>query len=129
MADENLRATPSASPEASELSCEEIQAILNGEAPGIETLTPEELLDCGLSPEAIDPCEGNPDPNCGENLPEGAYPSINGPDSPLPSSSDPASPPAIEGVPQNCDDVNGPIPTPPGDPNNLDGDGDGWACE
>jgi hypothetical protein len=29
----------------------------------------------------------------------------------------------------NCDEVDGPIPTPPGDPNNLDGDGDGWACE
>jgi hypothetical protein len=29
----------------------------------------------------------------------------------------------------NCDQVEGPIRTPPGDPNNLDGDGDGWACE
>ena len=29
----------------------------------------------------------------------------------------------------DCDQVNGPIRTPPGDPDNLDGDGDGWACE
>ncbi len=29
----------------------------------------------------------------------------------------------------DCDQVNGPIPTPPGDPDNLDGDGDGLACE
>lgn len=29
----------------------------------------------------------------------------------------------------NCDQVGGPIPTPHGDPNNLDGDDDGWACE
>jgi len=29
----------------------------------------------------------------------------------------------------NCSAVSGPIPTPPGDPNNLDGDGDGLACE
>ncbi len=28
-----------------------------------------------------------------------------------------------------CEQVNGPIRVPPGDPNNLDGDGDGWACE
>lgn len=29
----------------------------------------------------------------------------------------------------DCDQVNGPIPTPPGDPDNLDGDNDGVACE
>lgn len=29
----------------------------------------------------------------------------------------------------DCDEVDGPIPTPFGDPDNLDGDGDGWACE
>ncbi len=29
----------------------------------------------------------------------------------------------------DCDQVNGPIPTPPGDPDGLDGDGDGLACE
>ncbi|QIN83745.1 hypothetical protein GBA63_14710 [Rubrobacter tropicus] len=135
--------TPSASPEPSDLSCEEIQAILNSEAPGIEALTPEELLACGLSPEAIDPCEGNPDPNCGENLPEGSYPSINGPESPEPSSPEPSSPepsspepsspdpssPPSAGGDIDCDEVDGPIETPPGDPDNLDGDGDGLACE
>ncbi len=47
---------------------------------GDDSLTSAELLACGLSPEAIDPCEGNPDPYCGANLPEGAYPSIGGPD-------------------------------------------------
>ena len=29
----------------------------------------------------------------------------------------------------DCAQVNGPIPTPPGDPDGLDGDGDGLACE
>jgi micrococcal nuclease len=29
----------------------------------------------------------------------------------------------------DCDQVAGPIPTPPGDPDGLDGDGDGLACE
>jgi len=29
----------------------------------------------------------------------------------------------------DCDQVQGPIPVPPGDPNNLDGDGDGLGCE
>ena len=29
----------------------------------------------------------------------------------------------------DCDQVDGPIPTPPGDPDGLDGDGDGLACE
>ena len=29
----------------------------------------------------------------------------------------------------NCDQVDSPIPTPPGDPDNLDGDNDGLACE
>lgn len=33
------------------------------------------------------------------------------------------------GIPKNCSGVNGPIPTPPGDPTGLDGDGDGQACE
>ena len=32
-------------------------------------------------------------------------------------------------IPKNCSGVSGPIPTPPGDPTNLDGDGDGQACE
>lgn len=29
----------------------------------------------------------------------------------------------------DCDQVDGPIPAPPGDPDGLDGDGDGLACE
>jgi micrococcal nuclease len=29
----------------------------------------------------------------------------------------------------DCEEVDGPIPTPPGDPDRLDGDGDGLACE
>lgn len=32
-------------------------------------------------------------------------------------------------IPKNCSGVNGPIPTPPGDPTNLDGNDDGVACE
>jgi micrococcal nuclease len=37
--------------------------------------------------------------------------------------------PASSGGDIDCDQVNGPIRTPPGDPDNLDGDGDGLACE
>ncbi len=29
----------------------------------------------------------------------------------------------------DCDQVNGPVPVPPGDPNNLDADGNGLGCE
>lgn len=32
-------------------------------------------------------------------------------------------------IPKNCSGVNGPIPTPTGDPTNLDGNNDGQACE
>jgi len=32
-------------------------------------------------------------------------------------------------IPENCSGVNGPIPTPPGDPTGLDADNDGQACE
>jgi micrococcal nuclease len=39
----------------------------------------------------------------------------------------PASP--TSGGDIDCDQVNGPIPTPPGDPDGLDGDGNGLACE
>lgn len=42
--------------------------------------------------------------------------------------STPSAPPS-QGGDINCDQVNGPIPVPPGDPNNLDGDGDGLGCE
>lgn len=50
-----------------------------------------------------------------------------------PSASSPA-PSGGGGVPSgggdiDCDQVDGPIPTPPGDPDGLDGDGDGLACE
>ena len=41
----------------------------------------------------------------------------------------PAPAPAAPSGDLNCSDVSGPVPTPPGDPNNLDGDGDGLACE
>ena len=66
-----------ASADAQSSACDEVQDRLNA---GDDSLTSAELLACGLSPEAINPCEGNPDPNCGTSLPEGAYPSINGPD-------------------------------------------------
>ncbi len=39
----------------------------------------------------------------------------------------PAAPSGVGDI--DCDQVNGPIPTPPGDPDGLDGDGDGLACE
>ena len=39
----------------------------------------------------------------------------------------PAAPSSGDDI--DCDQVNGPIPTPPGDPDGLDGDGDGLACE
>jgi micrococcal nuclease len=29
----------------------------------------------------------------------------------------------------DCDQINGPVRVPPGDPHGLDGDGDGWGCE
>ncbi len=32
-------------------------------------------------------------------------------------------------IPRKCSGVNGPIPTPPGDPTGLDADDDGQACE
>jgi hypothetical protein len=32
-------------------------------------------------------------------------------------------------IPEDCSEVDGPIPTPAGDPTNLDGDNDGEACE
>lgn len=49
--------------------------------------------------------------------------------SPTPSAPSSPSPSQPSGGDIDCADVNGPIPTPPGDPNNLDGDGDGLACE
>ena len=70
-------ASPESSAEAQDAACDQVQDRLNA---GDDSLTSAELLACGLSPEAIHPCEGVTDPNCGANLPEGAYPSINGPD-------------------------------------------------
>ncbi len=40
-----------------------------------------------------------------------------------------ASPAFAQNGDIDCDQVGGPIPTPPGDPDNLDADGDGLACE
>ena len=57
-----LLAAALAPPATAEHSCQHILAILEGEEPRppIGELTSEELLACGLSPEAIDPCEGGP---------------------------------------------------------------------
>ena len=85
---------------------------------------------------------GNPGEAC-EDLPGGtvASPSSSASPSPpaspsaSPSASSPASSPAPSGGASSgggdidCDEVDGPIPTPPGDPDGLDGDGDGLACE
>ena len=73
----SVSASPESSAEAQRVACDQIQDRLNT---GDDSLTSAELLACGLSPEAINPCEGNPGPSCGANLPEGAYPPINGPD-------------------------------------------------
>jgi hypothetical protein len=54
-----LLAASLAPPATAKHSCQHILAILEGEEPRIE-LTSDELLACGLSPEAIDPCEGQP---------------------------------------------------------------------
>ena len=74
---QSTSASAGASAEAQNAACDDVQDRLNA---GDDSLTSAELLACGLSPEAINPCEGNPDPNCRANLPEGAYPSIGGPD-------------------------------------------------
>jgi len=73
---QSTSACAGASAPAQSSACDEVQDRLNA---GDDSLTSAELLACGLSPEAISPCEGNPDPDCGASLPEGAYPSINGP--------------------------------------------------
>ena len=62
------------------------------------------------------------------NLPD-AIPNSAPPDYPNPSGPSRSTPPPSGGDDINCDEVNGPIRTPPGDPDNLDGDDDGWACE
>jgi hypothetical protein len=57
-----LLAASLAPPATAEHSCQHILAILEGKEPRppIGELTSDELLACGLSPEAIDPCEGQP---------------------------------------------------------------------
>jgi len=62
----------SASAGASASECDQVQDRLNA---GDDSLTSAELLACGLSPEAISPCEGVPDPNCNNE----GFPSIGGP--------------------------------------------------
>ena len=57
---------------AQNAACQDVQDRLNA---GDSTLTSAELLACGLSPEAISPCEGVPDPNCNAE----GFPSIGGP--------------------------------------------------
>ena len=74
---QSTSASASASAQAQSVACDDVQDRLDA---GDDSLTSAELLACGLSPEAIDPCEGNPDPSCGASLPGGAYPSIGGPD-------------------------------------------------
>jgi hypothetical protein len=62
----------SASAPSENAACEAVGDRLNA---GDDTLTSAELLACGLSPEAISPCEGVPDPNCNNE----GFPSIGGP--------------------------------------------------
>ncbi len=62
----------SASASASASECDQVQDRLNA---GDDSLTSAELLTCGLSPEAISPCEGVPNPNCNNE----GFPSIGGP--------------------------------------------------
>jgi hypothetical protein len=65
----------------------------------------------------------NASPNPNYNAPNPNAPNPNAAGNATPSST------AAAGGDINCDQVDGPIPTPPGDPNNLDVDNDGWACE
>jgi hypothetical protein len=67
---QSASASASVGPSAS--ACDLVQERLNA---GDDSLTSAELLACGLSPEAISPCEGVPDPNCNNE----GYPSIGGP--------------------------------------------------
>ena len=74
---QSTSASASVSAGAQSAACDDVQDRLGA---GDDSLTSAELLACGLSPEAINPCEGNPDPDCDASLPGGAYPSIGGPD-------------------------------------------------
>lgn len=94
--------------------------------------TPEEkaILDPdgdGFACEDLEPGVGGTDAEGGGDAsPE---PDDSSPDPGTPAPEEPSTAPPDSSGPVNCDGVNGPIPTPPGDPNNLDGDGDGQACE
>lgn len=78
---------------------------------------------------------GNYGEACEDLPPGGSEASPTSSASPTTSASPSASSPAPGGgAPSgdgdiDCDEVDGPIPTPPGDPDGLDGDGDGLACE
>jgi micrococcal nuclease len=100
----------------------------------------EFLQDDPSDPSGLD---GDYDGQACEELPGGASASASASTSASPSAAPSASPsgggggggsrnagaPVPAGGDIDCDQVNGPIPTPPGDPDNLDGDGDGLACE
>ena len=68
------------------------------------------------SPFATPDPSPNPSPNRNNNAPNPNLPG-NGPAA------------SSSGGDIDCNQVDGPIPTSPGDPDNLDGDGDGLACE
>jgi micrococcal nuclease len=120
-------APPSPSPSVSDRDCSDFDS---------QPEAQEVLEDDPSDPNGLD---GDYDGQACEELP-GGYSSASA--SAFPSASPSASPsdggggrshnggaPAPSGGDIDCDQVNGPIPTPPGDPNNLDGDGDGLACE
>jgi hypothetical protein len=102
--DASATASPSASPESSTSASARPNT---SSSPCPNTRITPDGVQCSDLPDVI---PGSPDPNHN------------------PSSSPPDSHPSSGGD-INCDEVDGPIPTPPGDPNNLDGDGDGLACE
>jgi hypothetical protein len=64
----------------------------------------------------------SPSPSASASAPASASPS-----SPSPSPGGGEAPSGGGDI--DCDQVNGPIPTPPGDPDGLDGGGDGLSCE
>ena len=102
--DASATASPSASPESS-TSAPASPDTSSSPCPNTR-ITPDGVQ-CSDLPDVI---PGSPAPNHDSQSPD-----------------TPSSPPPGGDI--DCDEVDGPIPTPPGDPNNLDGDGDGWACE
>jgi len=93
--------------------------------------------DFASQPEAQEVLEDDPsDPNGLDGDSDGVaceYVPVGASASPSASSSASASPPAGASAPADgdidCDQVDGPIWVGPDDPNDLDGDGDGWGCE